>query len=82
MKRVRLLLLLLVIIIVLPSYCGAAGVDDPVTRKAAKFGSVKVTYSEDSQCFIRESDFKLRDYVLTYDELKSYILEIKNHYLK
>ena len=33
-------------------------------------------------CFIRESDLKLRDYVLTYDELKSYILEIKNHYLK
>ena len=46
MKRVRLLLLLLVIIIVLPSYCGAAGVDDPVTRKAAKFGSVKVSGTE------------------------------------
>ena len=34
------------IIIVLPSCCGAAGVDDPVTRKAAKFGSVKVSGTE------------------------------------
>ena len=43
MKRVRLLVLLLAITMLLSSWCGAAGVDDPVTRKAAKFGSVKVS---------------------------------------
>ena len=33
-------------------------------------------------CFLRESRFKIRDFVLTFAELKSYIHEIKNHYLK
>lgn len=33
-------------------------------------------------CFLKESRFKVRDFVLTPLELKKYILEIKNHYLK
>ena len=33
-------------------------------------------------CFLRESRFKMRDFVLTPSELKQYILEIKQHYLK
>jgi len=33
-------------------------------------------------CFLRESRFRVRDMVLTPSELKEYIAEIKNHYLK
>ena len=33
-------------------------------------------------CFLKESRFKMSDFVLTYAELKNYIAEIKNHYLK
>lgn len=44
MARLRITLLLTVVLLLYPaSLCGAAGVDDPVTRKAAKFGSVEVT---------------------------------------
>ena len=43
MKKVRLSLLLAVIMLIPSVYCEAAGVDDPVTRKLAKFGSVNVS---------------------------------------
>lgn len=33
-------------------------------------------------CFVKESRFKIRDFILTPSELKEYIIEIKNHYLK
>ena len=33
-------------------------------------------------CFVKESRFKVRDFILTPSELKEYIIEIKNHYLK
>ena len=33
-------------------------------------------------CFVKESRFKIRDFILTPTELKEYIIEIKNHYLK
>ena len=33
-------------------------------------------------CFLKESRFNMRDFVLTPSELKKYILEIKDHYLK
>ncbi len=33
-------------------------------------------------CFLRESKFQIRDFLLTFSELKQYMLEIKNHYLK
>lgn len=33
-------------------------------------------------CFLKESSFRPKDFVLTPSELKEYIVEIKNHYLK
>ena len=33
-------------------------------------------------CFLRESRFRPKDFMLTPSELKEYIVEIKNHYLK
>lgn len=33
-------------------------------------------------CFLKESRFKAKDFLLTPSELKEYIVEIKNHYLK
>ena len=33
-------------------------------------------------CFLHESKFRMRDFLLTSSELKQYILEIKEHYLK
>lgn len=33
-------------------------------------------------CFLRESQFKMRDLLLTPSEVKNYLTEIKNHYLK
>lgn len=33
-------------------------------------------------CFLRESSFHAKDFLLTPSELKEYIVEIKNHYLK
>ena len=33
-------------------------------------------------CFLKESHFRMRDFWLTPSEIKHYITEIKNHYLK
>ena len=59
-----------------------------VPRHAAQGAAVTaaIAYSMNAVflmvCFLKESHFRMRDFWLTPSEIKQYITEIKNHYLK
>ena len=59
-----------------------------IPRYAAKGAAItaSIAYSLNAVfllvCFLKESHFRMRDFWLSSSEIKQYILEIKNHYLK